>query len=121
MLTVWAGKKELLKRLQWIIDRFVWAGRTRVRGSTTAFPKEEGSLNLLGVEAQYNALTGKFMLWIMKDEVHSLCSILQHHIQEASGRRWRLSDLTWIVSQCGAVCMSGSAPWRVRFVMDGQA
>lgn len=45
MLTVWAGKQEFLKKLQRIVDRFVWAGMSKVRGATTALPKEDGQLN----------------------------------------------------------------------------
>lgn len=62
MLTVWAGKSEFLKKIQRMVERFVWKGRLRVRGSTTALPKEDGGLNILGIEAQFRALTGKFMI-----------------------------------------------------------
>lgn len=111
MLTVWPGERKFLKKLQALVDRFVWAGRSRVRGSTTTLPKSEGGLNLLNVEAQYNALTGKFMLWLMKDKKHPLRSILRQHVHGSSQRRWGTPDLTWIVSQGRALSMTVSAPW----------
>lgn len=112
MLTVWAGKKAFLKQIQRLVDRFVWKGRSWVSGSTTALPREDDGLNLLGVEAHYKALTGKFILWLMMGEFHTLRSILLNHIQAASWRRWGSRDLTWIVSKCGRIQMNGSAPWQ---------
>lgn len=79
MLTVWAGKHKFLLQLQNIIDRFVWRGRSRVNRATTALPKAEGGLNLLGIEAQYSALAGNFFLWILRDEPHPLRVILARH------------------------------------------
>lgn len=46
MLTVWAGKTEFLKKFQRTVDRFVWKGHSRVRGSTTALHEEDDDLNL---------------------------------------------------------------------------
>lgn len=112
MLTVWAGKPEFLKKIQRLVDRFVWKGRPRVRGSTTALPKENGGLNLLRVESQFKALTGKFLLWIMMNGKHPLRDILREHIESVSWRRWGTRDLAWIVSKCGRVHMTGSAPWQ---------
>lgn len=88
MLTVWIGKKEFLKKIQRIVDHFVWMGRSKVRGSTTALPREEGGLNVLSVEAQYNALTGTFILWLMMSEEHPMRTILHNHIHAASWRHW---------------------------------
>lgn len=112
MLTVWAGKPEFLKRIQRTVERFVWKGRSRIRGSITALPKADGGLNIIGVEAQYKALTGKFMLWILMSGPHPLRSILRAHIEGVSWRRWGTRDLSWIVSRCGKVRMAGSAPWQ---------
>lgn len=112
MLTVWAGQATFLKRIQRIVDRFVWKGRSRVRGSTTALSKDDGGLNLLGVEAQYKALSGKFMSWLMMSDRHLLRTILQQHIRSASWRRWGIRDLSWVVTKCGKVHIEGSAPWR---------
>lgn len=112
MLTVWAGKNVFLKKLQSIVDKFVWKGRSRIRGTTTALPKANGGLNLLRVEEQYKAFSGNFMMWLMMSDMHPLRSILQNHIQSASWRRWGIRDLTWIVSKCGTLHMAGSAPWR---------
>lgn len=80
MLMVWAGKVECLRKLQRIIEKFVWAGRSRVNRATTALPRSKGGLNLMGVEIQYQALIRNFMLWIMKEETHPLRSLLRLHI-----------------------------------------
>lgn len=71
-----------------------------------------GGLNLLGIEAQYKALTGNLILWILRPEQHPLRSILKGHIADASRRRWGFGDLTWIVTHCGTMNMPSSAPWQ---------
>lgn len=76
MLTVWAGKRKVLLQLQGIVYRFVWGGRSQVNRATTALPRDEGGLNLLGIEAQYTALAGNFLLWVLGDDPHPLRSIL---------------------------------------------
>lgn len=76
-----------------------------------ALPKGEGGLNLMGVEAQYHALSANFMLWLMKQDHHPLRAILWGHIGQASQRRWGTRDLTWLFSKCGAIRLQGSAPW----------
>lgn len=84
LLAVWAGSRAFLLKLQKIIDAFVWAGRSRVNRGTVALPKDEGGLDLMGVESQYYAISANFMLWLMKQEPHPLRSILWGHIAEAS-------------------------------------
>lgn len=72
----------------------------------------EGGLGLLGVEAQYNALSSSLLIWILAAGDHPLKLILCSHIYMASARRWGAEDLTWIVTSCGTMKMGGSAPWR---------
>lgn len=79
--------------------------------ATMALSKGTGGLNLLGVKKQYYALSGKFMLWLMSHEPHPLGLILQAHIFEVSHGRWGSRDLSWIFSKCGALQLTGSAPW----------
>lgn len=112
LLSVWSGKLQFLNLLQKRIDAFVWAGRSRVARSTVLLPKNVGGLGLVGVVEQYRALTGNLFMWIVTDAIHPLRAILQGHIREASRRRWGLDDLTWVVSKCGNVQITGSAPWR---------
>lgn len=109
---MWAGKRAFLRKLQRIIDNFVWGGRSRVTKFTVALPKDEGGLGLLGVEAQYDALTNNLMMWTIGPGDHPLRTILQGHICKVSLRRWGCPDLSWIVSSCGKMQMGGSAPWR---------
>lgn len=52
------------------------------------------------------------MLWVLGKGTHPLQIILRCHIQQASERRWGTADLSWTVSQCGTMKISGSAPWR---------
>lgn len=109
---MWAGKRGFLKKIQRLIDKFVWAGRSHVVRATVALPKAEGGLGLIRVEEQYNALTNNLMVWILKPGDHPLRFILQGHIRKASSRRWGIAYLTWIVSKCGNLQMGGSAPWQ---------
>lgn len=111
-IVFWAGERPFLRKLQRIIDHYVWAGRSRVRRSTVALPRAEGGLGLLGVEEQFIALTSGFMVWILEEGEHPLRSILRSHLHQVSARRWGNEDLTWIVAQCGTMRMEGSAPWR---------
>lgn len=98
-------------KIQRIIDKFVWAGRSRAARATVALPRIEVGLGLLGVEAQYNALSSSILIWIMATGDHPLKTILRSHIYAASARRWGTEDLTWIVTQCGTMKMEGSALW----------
>lgn len=87
LIIVWAGTRNFLTKLQRIIDTFVWAGRSRVARvarATVALPKAEGGLGLLGVEAQYIALTSNFMCWVLTEGIHPLQLILRGHIHLAS-------------------------------------
>lgn len=52
------------------------------------------------------------MLWIMAEGNHPLRTFLRSHIRVASGRRWGTLDLSWLVSKCGIMQISGSAPWQ---------
>lgn len=72
LITVWAGKREFLGRLQRMVDKFVWAGRSRVDRATIAKPRAEGGLGLLSVEAQFQALSSRIMLWILGEGNHPL-------------------------------------------------
>lgn len=112
LITVWAGERAFLGRLQRIVDKFVWAGRSRVDRATVARPRAAGGLGLLGVEAQFHALSSRTMLWILGEGNHPLQVILRSHIHDASVRRWGTADMTWTVSSCGTMRMKGSAPWR---------
>lgn len=51
LLTVWAGQRSFLAKVQKVIDTFVWGGRVRVARVTIALPRAEGGLGLLGIEA----------------------------------------------------------------------
>lgn len=112
LITIWAGKRQFLKQIQRMVDGFVWAGRSRVARATVALPRTDGGLGLLGVEAQFNALSSGFMLWILGNGAHPLQIILRSHIHNALVRRWGTEDLTWIVTKCGTMRMAGSAPWK---------
>lgn len=79
---------------------------------TVALPRIEGGLGLLGVEAQYNALSSSLLIWILTEGDHHLRIILRSYIHNASARRWGTEDLTWIVTKCGTMRMDGSALWR---------
>lgn len=109
LLTIWAGKRAFLLKLQKIIESFVWAGRSRVK--TVTLPRTDGGLNLMGIEAQYHALSANFMLWIMALGTHPLRTILRGHIAEASLRGWGIQDLSWLFSKCGSVKLTGSPTW----------
>lgn len=111
MIAVWSGKLNFLNLLQRKIDAFVWAGRSRVARSTVILPRAVGGLGLVGVVEQYRALTGNLFMWIVTEGVHPLRAILQGHLREAARRRWGLDDLSWVVSRCGNVKITGSAPW----------
>lgn len=111
LITIWAGKLSFLTKIQQIIDKFVWSGRSRVARATVALPKAEGGLGLLGVEAQYNALISNLMVWVLMEGDHPLRLILRSHIHHASARRWGTEDLTWAVSTCGTMKLEGSATW----------
>lgn len=112
LIVVWAGARTFLTKLQRLIDAFVWAGRPRVDRYTIALPKAAGGLGLLGVEAQYNALTSNTMLWLLMEGDHPLQQILRGHVHQASARRWGILDLTWMFSPCGTMKMGGSGPWQ---------
>lgn len=71
-----------------------------------------GGLGLIGVEAKYDALSHSFMLWLLAEEEHPLRLILRSHIAQISEKRWGTADTAWIVSNCGTMQLTGSAPWK---------
>lgn len=77
--------------------------------ATANLPKEEGGLGIIGVAAQYDALTNGVLIWIMVEGKHPLRTNLRSHIMEAFVRRWGTQDLNWLVSKCSAMQIQGSA------------
>lgn len=112
LLILWAGADSFLKKLQRLVDHFLWDGRNRVAGAFTSLSKQEGGLGLINITAQYRALAGNFMVWVAMHGEHPLRRILQGHIGQASLRRWGNKDLTWMVSTCGHMKMAGSSTWK---------
>lgn len=111
LITLWAGDLSFLNQIQSRIDRFIWAGRPRVRRATVTNPKAMGGLGLLSVMDHFNAMIGNLMLWILSDSFHPLQRILQQHITSLSYRKWGHPDFTWVVSQCGRMEYTGSNVW----------
>lgn len=111
-LFVWSGKECFLNCIQGKVDRFVWAGRSRVARAVATLPTSARGLGLINLAAQYRALTGSLMIWTTLNDPHPLRQILQCHIKEVSMRRWGTPDLAWIVTSCGTMRMSGSKTWQ---------
>lgn len=111
LLILWAGEASFLKRLQRMVDRFIWKGRNWVARATITLNKAEGGLGQIDIAAQYRALTGSLVIWVTRTGSHPLRSILRDHIGQMSQRRWGTNDLTWIVSPSGRLKTAGSCTW----------
>lgn len=51
LLILWAGEESFLRRLQKMVDRFIWQGRNRVARATTTLDKTEGGLGQIDIGA----------------------------------------------------------------------
>lgn len=112
LLMMWAGKVQFLKKLQGLVDNFIWTGRSRVTRLVTTLPKSEGGLGLISIIDQHKALSGSIMIWVTLPGPHPLRCILQVHISQLSTKRWGTSDLSWLVTNCGHLQTKGSSTWR---------
>lgn len=88
LLIMWAGEATFLRKLQNLVDNFVWTRRSRVLGAIISLPPAEGGLGLISITNQYKALSGLIMIWVSMIDQHPLRGILQGHITHASQRRW---------------------------------
>lgn len=105
LLIMWAGKVSFLKKLQRLVDNFVWTGQSRVRLDIISLPPA-------CIIKQYQALLGSILLWVSIIDKHPLRDILGNHILQVSQRRWGTSDLSWMVTKCGHLKMGGSTTWQ---------
>lgn len=112
LLIMWAGEVSFLKKLQRLIDNFVWTGRSRVHHTIIALTPTEGGLGLISIINQYQALSGSLMLWVAMTEERPLQGILQNHISQVSQRRWGTPGLAWMVTNCRHLKMEGSPTWQ---------
>lgn len=99
LLILWAGEERFLKRLQQMVDSFIWQGRNQVARATITLGTAEGGLGQIGIVAQYRAVTGSLIIWVTMSGHHPLRSILRGHIETLSQRRWGTADLSWVVTQ----------------------
>lgn len=112
LMILWAGEERFLKRLQAMVDHFIWNGRSRVARATITIDKAHGGLGQIDIAAQYRALTGSLIVWVSRSGTHPLRSILRGHIELMSHRRWGTSDLSWVVSPSGRMKSTGSSTWQ---------
>lgn len=106
------GEDKFLKKLQRLVDKFVWNGRNRVARATITLSKSEGGLGQIDIAAQYKSLTGSFVIWVTMTGSHPLREILRDHIGQLSQRRWGTRDLSRVVSRCRQLQSKGSSTWR---------
>lgn len=92
LLIMWAGEASFLRKLQKLVDNFVWTGRSLVRIAIVSLPIAEGGLGQICIADQYKALSGSIILWVSLTEQHPLRGILQGHITQVSQQRWGTPD-----------------------------
>lgn len=101
ILTIWIGDPSHLKIIEGIIIKFLWAGQSDsakhwVDVATVMLPKDQGGLGVISVTNQVQALAGKVTLEALMDRKHPLETILRHHIQTLSFKRWGTTDFSWV-------------------------
>lgn len=101
-----------MKRLQSLVDQFIWNGRNRVARATITLDRANGGLGQIDIAAQYRALTGSLVIWVSRSGQHPLRSVLRGHIGQMSLRRWGTEDLAWLVSPSGRMKSTGSCTWQ---------
>ena len=119
LLTLWAGNRGELHKLQTIITRFVWGGQDqrvqhRVSLEMITKPKEEGGLGLIAIDAQTQALSGRVIIWTMwRDRAPNLLrKILSLYIFDLSKKCWGSRDYTWVVTPGRVAKGLGSDVWQ---------
>lgn len=112
VLTLWARDLSFLKKLQTLVEAFVWAGRSRVCQATATQYKSRGGLGLIMITEQYRAIAGNLFMWVLGQETHPLRHILSSHLWDLSQRKWGVADFTWVVSKGGGKKSLGSPVWR---------
>lgn len=52
VLIMWAGEDSFLKKLQRMVDHFIWRGRSRIARAMASLPKMDGGMGFIDNAAQ---------------------------------------------------------------------